>query len=322
MNAIFECLYEGAPHIGVGPFPAEGERSDLYPVSSESLREAVFDPRGAAVSIQELLDRASPIVVEEARERIVPLAPGTLLDAPALVTGFMGTHRSKFDTEPTPDEEFIAPNWLIKGLGSWLRVSGQEVIVPQTPIALLEEPEVALVFVNDENGEPHYVGFTFANDLNDIGLHRQNPWGWTPYAKLCDTSIVPALFLGAPPRTVTGTTRVLRSGSVAWTGGFSCGSDAIFQRVPDLIDHIFSFPGMRRSGHLTYLLLGADKASFHDGFLLEPGDTMELTFETHGVELVNEIRGRSAAAVIGSIADPYGAAPEFGEGTPATVEAR
>ncbi|MFD0427957.1 hypothetical protein ACFQ60_06330 [Streptomyces zhihengii] len=76
-----------------------------------------------------------------------------------------------------------------------MRLPGETLNVPANPIALIEEPEVALVYVNDEDGNPHYAGYTFGNDLCDIGLHRKDP-GYNPYCKLCDT----ALTLAVPRR--------------------------------------------------------------------------------------------------------------------------
>ncbi|MEV7419423.1 fumarylacetoacetate (FAA) hydrolase [Streptomyces sp. NPDC089919] len=289
MSILFECEYQGLRYAGLD-LPVAGERQTLYRVTEGRLRE-LFLAGGGPQAVRDALAATAETVEVDAEDPELRFLPPLLPTGSnnALVTGFMGTHRSKFPAPPAPDEPFHAPNWLIKGFGSWLKTQGEPLTVPASSVALLEEPEVALVFVNDDEGVPHYAGYTFANDLNDIGLHQQNPWGWTPYAKLCDTSMTPWLFLGEPPATVTGRIVIERAGATAWKGDFACGGDAIFQRVPDMVDNLFSYPAMRRPGLVNYLLLGSDKASWHDGFRIADGDRVTFHLESHGVVLSNEI---------------------------------
>ncbi|GGL11485.1 hypothetical protein Sme01_42050 [Sphaerisporangium melleum] len=290
MSILFECEYKGRRYVGLGK-PASGETRTLYQVADGRLREAVISGGGPEAVVAAVTEGAETVAVsaDDPEVRFLPplLPTGT---GNALITGFMGTHRSKFDRDPAPDEKFNAPNWLIKGFGSWARMPGEPLTVPASTIALLEEPEVALVYVNDDDGVPHYAGYTFGNDLNDIGLHLRNPWGWTPYAKLCDTSMTPWLFLGAPPQTVTGRIIIERDGATAWEGPFSCGADAIFHRVEDMVGNLLSYPALRRPGLVNYLLLGADKASYHDGFRIADGDRITIDVTSHDVVLSNVVR--------------------------------
>ncbi|MFI1993762.1 hypothetical protein [Actinoplanes sp. NPDC020271] len=290
MPILYECEYRGRRYAGLG-LPKPGEPVLLYPVSDGQVRAAVLAGRGLQALLQSVTSGRETVTVagdDPEIHYLPPLLPSG--SGNSLITGFMGTHRSKYPAPPAPDEEFRAPNWLIKGNGSWLETNGGPLNVTASAVALLEEPEVALVFVNDESGAPHYAGYTFANDLNDIGLHLQNPWGWTPYAKLCDTSMTPWLFLGEPPRTVTGQIIIERGGAAAWKGDFTCGADSIFQRVPDMVNHLFSFPGLRRAGLVSYVLLGSDKASWHAGFRIADGDRITFDLASHGVVLSNEVR--------------------------------
>ncbi|MEV8378739.1 hypothetical protein AB0P21_38720 [Kribbella sp. NPDC056861] len=290
MSILFEVEYSGQRYAGLG-LPVAGEPITLYPVAEDQLRNAVLAGGGTQALLDSVTSGTATISVagdDPELHFLPPLLPGPAGNS--LITGFMGTHRSKFPNPPKPDEPFKAPNWLIKGTGSWLETNGLPLTVPASAVALLEEPEVGLVFVNDEDGNPHYAGYTFANDLNDIGLHLQNPWGWTPYAKLCDTSMTPWLFLGEPPQTVTGQIIIERDGVPAWKGDFTCGADAIFQRVPDMVDHLFSYPGLRRPGLVNYLLLGSDKASYHAGFTILDGDQIIFDLASHGVVLSNQVR--------------------------------
>ncbi|WP_051795511.1 fumarylacetoacetate (FAA) hydrolase [Streptomyces sp. NRRL S-87] len=302
---LFECEYRGRRYAGLG-MPVPGETTTLYAVSDGQLRAALVagqGPEALAAAVTAVTETVTVTAGDPELRFLPPLLPTETNDA--LLTGFMGTHRSKFPEPPAPDEEFNAPNWLIKGFGSWLRVRGEELTVPAQAVALLEEPEVALVFVNDEEGYPRYAGYSFGNDLNDIGLHQRNPWGWTPYAKLCDTSMTPWLFLGEPPRTVTGTITIERDGEPAWRGDFSCGGDAVFHRVADMVNNLFSYPAMRRPGLVNYLLLGSDKASWHAGYRIADGDRIVIDVASHGVELANTVRfAEPLGDVIGPVAVP------------------
>src|SRR5689334_128459 len=286
-TVIFEVEYRGRRYAGVG-LPTDAPVT-LFPVAEDQLRNAVLAGGGTQALLDSLTSGTDTVTVAADDPDIHFLPPLLPASNNSLVTGFMGTHRSKFPAPPAPDEPFKAPNWLIKGFGSWLETNGKPLTVPSTSVELLEEPEVGLVFVNDEFGNPHYAGYTFGNDLNDIGLHLQNPWGWTPYAKLCDTSLTPWLFLGEPPTTVTGQIIIERGGEVAWKGDFSAGADSIFQRVPDMVDNLFSYAGMRRPDLVNYLLLGSDKASWHAGYRIADGDRIIFDIASHGVVLANDV---------------------------------
>jgi len=290
MSIIFECEYQGTRYAGDG-IPVPGSALTLYRVNDGQLSAALVSGRGPEALRSFLTGEDEPIEVavdDPGLRFLPPLLPTASNNA--LINGFMGTHRSKFDRDPEPDEEFTPPNYYIKGFGSWLRMPDEALTTPADPVWLLEEPEVVLVYANDDQGVPHYAGYTFGNDLNDIGLHLKNPWAWTPYAKLCETSIAPWLFLDAPPQKVTGSVTIERDGAKAWQGDFPCGSDSIYHRIQDMADYLFSYPVLRRPGLVNYLFLGADKATYHDGFRIENGDRMVLDVSSHGVVLANQVR--------------------------------
>ncbi|MGW6919251.1 fumarylacetoacetate (FAA) hydrolase [Kitasatospora sp. NPDC054939] len=288
MSILFEVEYEGERYAGLG-LPGAGEPLRLHRVGEGQLREAVAaGGSGAQLAAAVAAGPGVAVPADDPGLRFLPpLLPAVTGDA--LLSGFMRTHRSKFEGEPTEGEEFVPPNWFFKGFGSWLRLPGDDLVVPASAVALIEEPEVALVYVNDAQGQPHYAGYTFANDLCDIGLHLRNP-GWNPYCKLSDTSITPWLFLGEPPKAVNGRVTIERDGRTAWEGDFDCGEDALYFTARRMAEHLFSYPAVRRPGLVNYVLLGADKASFHDGFRIADGDRVSIAVKSHGVELANAIR--------------------------------
>ncbi|OKH94846.1 fumarylacetoacetate (FAA) hydrolase [Streptomyces uncialis] len=289
MSVVFESEYQGRRHAAFER-PGPGEPLTLYPVGEGQLREAVAGGGDLARAVADIRAAGGAVTVEPGDPQLRPLPPLLpTVSGDALLSGFMGTHKSKFGGESAPaGAPFVPPKWFFKGFGSWLRLPDETLTVPAEPVALIEEPEVLLVYVNDARGEPRYAGYTFGNDLCDIGLHRQDP-GYNPYCKLCDTAVSPWLFLGEPPATVTGRVTIERDGAVAWEGNFDCGADALYHPVRDMVDHLFTFPAVRRPGLVNYVLLGADQASFHDGFRIADGDRVTIDVKSHGVVLSNPI---------------------------------
>jgi hypothetical protein len=284
--SLFEAMYQSNRYVGFG----SAESPTLYRVDDGLLAAAVVTG-GSPASLQAAItDGAETVTVsldDPELHLLAPLLPTTTGNA--LLSGFMGTHRKKWGGKTAPEGEFTPPKWFFKGFGDWARLPGEPLTVPANPVALIEEPEVVLVYVNDDEGNPHYAGYTFGNDLCDIGLHRSDA-GYNPYCKLCDTALAPRLFLDAPPRTASGHVTIVRDGTPAWEGNFDCGADALYFRVPDMAEHLFSFPALRRPGLINYVLLGADEASFHDGFRIADGDRIAIDVKTHDVAFENEVR--------------------------------
>jgi hypothetical protein len=293
MSILFETVHQGERFAGFER-PAPGEPLTLYRVAEGEVAASLIEAGGPGAVAAAVTARAEAVSVPESEVRYLPpLLPTT---GDAMVSGFMQTHRSKMDG-PRPEGPVDPPKWFFKGFGSWLRVPGEPLVVPAEPVALIEEPEIALVYVNDDRGEPHYAGYTFGNDLCDIGLHRRNP-AYNPYCKLCDTSITPWLFLDAPPQVVNGRVTIVRDGEAVWSGPFDCGLDALYYRLEDMADHLFTYPALRRPGMVNYVLLGADSASFHDGFRIADGDRLDIEFTSHGVRLSNAVEfAREVASV-------------------------
>ncbi|MFE0325324.1 fumarylacetoacetate (FAA) hydrolase [Streptomyces sp. NPDC058960] len=293
---LTEVTYEDGRYVTFGR-PEPGEPQTLYRVVDGALAAAFTATDGSADAVRAAVTEGAETVVvpagDPAVRPLVPLLPQA--SGAALLSGFMGTHRKKWGGRSQPEDgEFTPPKWFFKGFGDWVRLPGEPLTVPARPVALIEEPEVALVYVNDADGTPHYAGYTFGNDLCDIGLHRKDP-GYNPYCKLCDTALAPWLFLGAPPRSATGLVTIVRDGATAWEGSFDCGGDALYFRIRDMAEHLFSFPAVRRPGLVNYVLLGADEASFHDGFRIADGDRVGIDVKSHGVSFENTVRYVSPA---------------------------
>ncbi|WP_130796643.1 FAH family protein [Streptomyces otsuchiensis] len=284
MTVLFECTYRGRRHIGLG-LPRDGEPLTLTPLGERDL----LTPLAAGEDITELLADAEWLTVAPAERDAVGYRPPLLPERPgdALVGGFMQTHNVKVDAE-TPAQ----PAWFLKGLGDVLRTPGQELRAPASAVALTEEAEIVLVYIGDADGLPRYVGYTFGNDLTDIGRFR-NHRGHLSYAKLCDAGVAPWLFLGEPPHEVTGRVTVERHEALCWQGEFTTGTKALHYGLDAITDELFSHHTLLAPGRVHYVYIGADRSSFHDGFRIADGDRVTLDFESHGVTVSNPVRRAS-----------------------------
>lgn len=287
MLILSEYEYRDRRYVSLG-LQTPGQPQTLHAVAEGALLD-VFRADGGPDAVAALVEAAETVTVTAGDPELHALPPLLPTTGASLVSGFLGTHKSKADAIVAHGDQAPMPKWYFKGLGSWLRTPGQPLVVPAEPIILIEEAEVALVHVNDDDGTPHYAGFTFGNDFCDIGLHRIDP-GYTPSGKLCDTGISPYLFVGEPPRSATGRVTIERAGQVAWEGKFDCGADALYFRVEDMVDRAFSFPALCRPGLVNYLLTGADLSSFHDGFQVADGDRLTIEVASHGVVLSNTVQ--------------------------------
>lgn len=295
---FFECEYRHERFIGFDK-PSSGESLRLYRLADAEVHAglvATGDPAAFIAAIME--GRAEVVVPADAQDELrllPPLLPAALGEA--MVSGFMQTHNVKISGGAKRDDDAQAhPNWFFKGLGSSLHVAGDPLTVPASAVAVCEEAEVVLVHIADAEGTPRYVGYTFGNDLTDIGRFKRNP-GHLSYAKLCDASVSSWFFFGEPPRSVTGQVTIERGGATVWEGTFQTGVESMRYRLEDMMEHLFSYPALRQPGCVHYVFIGADRSSYHGGFRIAHGDRISINVASHDVVLSNVVRwaGRTTA---------------------------
>ncbi|MCP3820219.1 FAH family protein [Streptomyces sp. A3M-1-3] len=292
MTMLFECTHRGERYFGFDR-PEDGAPLHLYPLKDDDLHAAVLAADGDSAALVAALTDGKDAVAVPAEELGAlrmrpPLLPTAVGDA--MVGGFMQTHNVKVDATTQAQ-----PNWFLKGLGDVLKVSGEELAVPESAVTVTEEAEVVLVYVTDEEGEARYVGHTFGNDLTDIGRFRQHH-GHLSYAKLCDASVAPWLFLGPPPVSVTGRVTIERDGREAWRAPFATGTRAMHYRLEDIMPALFGHRALLHPGRVHYVYIGADRSSFHGGFQIADGDRVTLEFAEHGVTVSNTVSWPRPAA--------------------------
>lgn len=282
MTVLFECSYDNERYFGLG-VPRDGAELRIHRLGGDRLASLIAASGGETDALT--AGRAELTVPAADRDRVrmlPPLMPDHVGDA--LVSGFMMTHNVKADAS-TPDQ----PNWFVKGLGDALKLPGEPLSVPGDAVAVCEEAEVVLVYVGEEKtGRPRYVGHAFGNDVTDIGRFKRHH-GHLSYAKLCDAGISPVLHVGPPPARVTGRTTIEREGSVAWSGPFTTGTDALFYDLETIMATLLAYMALHRPGRVHYVYIGADRSSFHAGHEMADGDRVTLDFASHGVVLGNPL---------------------------------
>lgn len=183
----------------------------------------------------------------------------------------------------------VQPEWFYKGDGSWLVNPGEPVALPAFALDGGEEPELAGLYLIDDDGLPVRVGFALGNEYSDHVTEKQN-YLYLAHSKLRQSAVGPELFIGQLPAAVEGSSRIIRDGAVAWEKPFLTGEANMSHSLANLEYHHFKYPGFRRPGDLHIHFFGTATLSIADGFRTQDGDIFEITAEPFGAPLRNPLR--------------------------------
>jgi hypothetical protein len=183
----------------------------------------------------------------------------------------------------------IAPEWFYKGDGSILRAPFEALEIPGHAEDGGEEAELAGVYLIDEKGAPHRIGFTSGNEFSDHKFEKRNYLNLAG-SKLRQCSIGPELVVGMAFDDVQGEVRIERKGEMVWRKKIASGEANMCHSLANLEHHHFKFEGHRQPGGVHVHFFGADTLSFSDGVVLVDGDWAEVRFEGLGRALRNPIR--------------------------------
>lgn len=167
------------------------------------------------------------------------------------------------------------PEWFYKGDGSILVGPGDPLMQPAFAKDGGEEPEIAGVYLIDDQGRPVRLGYCLANEFSDHVTERGN-YLWLAHSKLRQAALGPELLTGALPPLVEGTSRLLRDGSVLWEAPFRTGETAMSHSLDNLEHHHFKYALFRRPGDLHVHFFGTATLSFAEGVRTQPGDVFEI----------------------------------------------
>ncbi len=191
--------------------------------------------------------------------------------------------------KPASGEIGQQPEWFYKGDGSTLVAPGAPLHRPGFALDGGEEPEIAGVYLIDDQGAPVRLGFALGNEFSDHVTERHN-YLWLAHSKLRQAAIGPELLLGDLPADVRGTSRILRGGAVLWEKPFLSGEANMSHAIANLEHHHFKNRLFRHPGDLHVHFFGTATLSFSEGIQTQEGDVFELEADAFTLPLRNPLR--------------------------------
>lgn len=177
--------------------------------------------------------------------------------------------------KPAPGTTGTQPEWFYKGDGSSVVGTGAPLCSPAFALDGSEEPEIAGIYIIDDDRQPWRLGFCLANEFSDHVTERGNYLSLA-HSKLRPAALGPEL-VGTLPEDVRGTSRILRGGQCAWEQPFLTGEANMSHAIRNLEYHHFKYALFRRPGDVHVHFFGTATLSFGDGFETQVGDIFEIT---------------------------------------------
>lgn len=191
----------------------------------------------------------------------------------------------------------VQPEWFYKGNGYSVVNPGHPIPSPGFALDAGEEPEIAGIYVIDQNGQPRRLGFALANEFSDHVTERIN-YLFLAHSKLRACSFGPELRVGDLPRHIEGMSRIYRDGQVLWEKPFLSGEDNMSHTIDNLEYHHFKYELFRNPGDVHVHCFGTATLSFADGIVTKPDDVFEIEEVQFGAALRNPIRVETEHPVI------------------------
>ena len=192
---------------------------------------------------------------------------------------------------PPPGSRGAAPEWFYKGDARILRGPGEPLDIPSFAPDGGEEPEVAGVYIIDDQGAPCWIGFVQGNEWSDHVTENINYLYLAP-SKLRTCAIGPELVTDLAFNDLRGRCRVFRRDQVIYDSGeLRTGERNMCHSLANIEDHHFKYPQHRSPGDIHVHFFGTSKLSFqHRDWKYQDGDVVEVSFEGLGAPLQNPIR--------------------------------
>ena len=191
----------------------------------------------------------------------------------------------------------VQPEWFYKGNGYSVVNPGHPIPSPGFALDAGEEPEIAGIYVIDQNGQPRRLGFALANEFSDHVTERVN-YLFLAHSKLRACSFGPELRVGDLPQHIEGMSRIYRDGSVLWEKPFLSGENNMSHSIDNLEYHHFKYELFRNPGDVHVHCFGTATLSFADGISTKPNDVFEIEESQFGAALRNPIRVETEHPVI------------------------
>jgi hypothetical protein len=203
--------------------------------------------------------------------------------------------------KPANGQIGVQPEWFYKGNGSVLRAHNQALTVPSYALDGGEEPEIAGVYVINNEGIPVRVGFTAGNEFSDHVMEKINYLYLAP-SKIRSCSIGPALVIGEAFEDLSGSVAIQRAGQVLWQKEIVTGQQHMAHSLENLEHHHFKYANHRLPGQVHIHFMGTGAFSFGVGLQLQAGDTMHVAWPAMGITLVNHLEMQNTTDTLVKVA--------------------
>jgi hypothetical protein len=190
--------------------------------------------------------------------------------------------------KPRGNEPGTQPEWFYKGNGSNVVACGRPIKSPDFAEDHGEEPELVGLYVIDDNGRPHRLGFAIGNEFSDHVTERRN-YLLLAHSKLRQCGVGPMLNTGALPAHLEGTSRIRRGGQVLWQKPFLTGEANMSHSFANLEYHHFKYRQHRVPGDVHVHFFGTATVSCADGIKTQAGDVFEIDLPALGAPLINTL---------------------------------
>jgi hypothetical protein len=197
--------------------------------------------------------------------------------------------------KPRDGQIGASPEWFYKGTGAALRGHNQPLEVPAHADDGGEEPEIAGIYLIDEDGQPRRIGMAAGNEFSDHVLEKKN-YLYLAASKLRSCALGPELVTDPDFELVEGEVSIERGGRALWSKPIRTGESVMCHSLANIEHHHFKFEGHRRPGDLHVHFFGADAFSFGEGIRLADGDIMQVRWNGFGRALRNPLRTGSEPA--------------------------
>ena len=191
--------------------------------------------------------------------------------------------------KPADGLKGVQPEWFYKGNGYSVVNPGHPIPSPGFALDAGEEPEIAGIYLIDQNGQPRRLGFALANEFSDHVTERVN-YLYLAHSKLRACAFGPELRVGDLPAHIEGKSRIWRDGKVLWEKPFLSGEDNMSHTIANLEYHHFKYDLFRHPGDVHVHMFGTATLSFADGIKTQPDDIFEIEEAQFGAPLRNPVR--------------------------------
>lgn len=258
-----------------------------------------------ASSLKELLSTATPapLFPEQSRSHLLVTGTGLTHLGSQNARNSMHTAETIDETDsakmfrwgveggkPEEGQRGVAPEWFYKGDASILKQTGQTLAIPEFAPDGGEEPEMASLYWNDAQGEPHHLGFALGNEWSDHQTEKQNYLYLAP-SKLRECSIGSELLVGHPFQELQVQCTVTRDEQVIYNSGeLLTGEQHMCHSLANCEDHHFKHAQHRQAGQCHVHFLGTSQLSFSSrDWEYQQGDQLKITSPQFVLPLVNVV---------------------------------